>query len=452
MRIAFLGDGWVARDGLSNHWTKLILDQFSNDLTANVYYASRGLRSDQIMSQMDNLITSDPNIVILSCGRNDATTNNVDSTIQSVLNRVQYIYNECYKRNIKFIILSYSRITYPASSGDIEFTSSHDNYLSSLHNGLRDLAYDNNIQFCNLYVDDDLDENFNPQVFQPDKMHLNQLGMPILARNLAPYIQNVIDELKTSSTGSNLENTSTGDLIVENMVKEDTSLKSLVNAGKISSSFFKSLTSSSIDISRNINNSGSSSTTSGNNVARTSTRALSNDKEITYKYSTKSTEGGIINSSSEQELIGEGQIDDPELVVSFEKCKYIEQDTQHKCKYRDIDDRCIFDHCVWDKNELPRQTRKWYTQCIICTKVFSRDPRYMKAIICDSCLKRMQAAESLPFTCVNCGKKQNHPAIIMFSSICDYCTQHKLFNTCCKHFSMLPKGIHGINTNHEPIY
>ena len=262
MRIAFLGDGWVAKDGLSNHWTKLILDQFSKDLTASVYYAARGLRSDQIMSQIDSLITSDPHIVILSCGRNDATTSDVDNAIQAVLNRVQSIYNECYKRNIKFIILSYSRIAYPASSGDIELTEDHNNYLSSLHNGLRDLAYDNNIQFCNLYVDDDLDGNFNPQVFKPDKMHLNQLGMPILARDLAPYVQNAITELNTpTSTESNLETTPIGDLIVENMVQIDTSLKSLVNAGKISSSFFKDMTSS---INKAVN------TTIGLKVIRTS--------------------------------------------------------------------------------------------------------------------------------------------------------------------------------------
>lgn len=158
------------------------------------------------------------------------------------------------------------------------------------------------------------------------------------------------------------------------------------------------------------------------------------------------------SSNDESEMQGDGQIDDPEQVVSFEICKMLDKDDEHHCKYMDIANKCIFDQCIYDTEELPKFTRKWYTKCLICTEVFARDPRYMKAPFCDSCISRMQAAEKLPFTCVNCGKKQNHPAIIMFSSTCDYCTQHKLFNTCCLKFRMSPAGIYGVDTNHEPVY
>lgn len=164
----------------------------------------------------------------------------------------------------------------------------------------------------------------------------------------------------------------------------------------------------------------------------------------------------IIQSSIAQdqneELVGDGQIDDPELVVSFEICRMLDKDDDHHCKYMDIENRCIFDHCIYDTDELPRFTRKWYTKCIICTEVFARDPRYMKAPFCDSCISRMQAAEKLPFTCINCGNSQDTPSLIMFSSICDYCVQHILFNSCCLEFKMSPKGIHGVDTNHEPVY
>lgn len=162
-------------------------------------------------------------------------------------------------------------------------------------------------------------------------------------------------------------------------------------------------------------------------------------------------QASIMTNETSDQMEGDGQ--HPDEVVSFEICKMLDQDEDHHCKYMDIENRCIFDQCIFDTEELPKFTRKWYTKCVICMQPFARDPRYMKVPFCDSCLSRMQTAENYEgFTCLNCGKKQHTPSKIMFSSICDYCVEHILFNTCCAEFKMLPTGIAGVDTNHEPVY
>lgn len=153
------------------------------------------------------------------------------------------------------------------------------------------------------------------------------------------------------------------------------------------------------------------------------------------------------------ELIGDGQTKDPNLIVAFDKCCRLNEDTEHKCKFRDIDDRCAFEQCIYDGSELPTITKKFSTNCIICGEPFHMDPRYMKAHICTSCLGRLQLTEKLPFTCICCGRSQDRPALIPFSRICDYCVSHRLFVTCCENFTPSGSGIAGANIrNMDPIY
>ena len=157
-------------------------------------------------------------------------------------------------------------------------------------------------------------------------------------------------------------------------------------------------------------------------------------------------------ASNTKVLEGDGQ--HPDEIVAFEICKRVKANPEdNKCKYIDIDNRCTHDHCVWDEDESPMVTKKWFTECIICKKKFDRDPRDMRVPFCDTCIARMQKAEVLPFTCINCGKQQNHPSLIMFSSICDYCVKFKLFNNTCKHFEMTDNSTVGTGgvPNYEPI-
>ena len=111
-------------------------------------------------------------------------------------------------------------------------------------------------------------------------------------------------------------------------------------------------------------------------------------------------------------------------MLQFEECKY------HKeaCKYIDIYGNCMAENCLFDQEETPPLTKKYWTICTICKKKFSVDPREMREYFCQSCLDRIHAREVLPFTCVHCSKSQHHPAIIPFSGICDECFHNELFN------------------------
>lgn len=135
----------------------------------------------------------------------------------------------------------------------------------------------------------------------------------------------------------------------------------------------------------------------------------------------------------EKKLKGDFQdeLSNPDAIVAHDLCIRIQEDGDNECKFRDIDGRCAFEHCIYDGYELPNITKKFMTRCVICTKEFEMDPRFMKAHICTSCLQRIQKAEKLPFTCICCGTQQDKPSIIPFSSICDYCVSYKLFNTSC---------------------
>jgi hypothetical protein len=108
----------------------------------------------------------------------------------------------------------------------------------------------------------------------------------------------------------------------------------------------------------------------------------------------------------------------------FEQCKY----KRESCKYIDLYGNCMAENCLFDQEECPPLTKKYFTECIICKEKFCVDPRDMRAYICQSCLDRIHRVEVLPFECVHCGKLQHHPAIIPFSGICDECFHNELFN------------------------
>jgi hypothetical protein len=102
--------------------------------------------------------------------------------------------------------------------------------------------------------------------------------------------------------------------------------------------------------------------------------------------------------------------------VQFEPCD------QDKCVYIDDEKKtCTFETCVFENIELPQTAPIWKFKCSVCDEITARDPRNMRIRICDSCLRRMLAAEKKPFSCVFCGASQNHNSKIFLSGICYKC-------------------------------
>lgn len=98
----------------------------------------------------------------------------------------------------------------------------------------------------------------------------------------------------------------------------------------------------------------------------------------------------------------------------FEECD------KKECNFYSEDGRCSFETCIYD-NEFPVTKPTQSFKCKVCDNICYRDPREMKIMICDDCLRRIQATEKKPFTCVFCGKSQSHNSIIPISGICDKC-------------------------------
>lgn len=92
-----------------------------------------------------------------------------------------------------------------------------------------------------------------------------------------------------------------------------------------------------------------------------------------------------------------------------------------KCKYKDTNGYCIFEHCLIENRTLPPAMMIWYFECIICKTVDAIKPNEMKAHVCATCIQRMQAVEVLPFNCRWCGRTVNEPPPWMFSGICPVC-------------------------------
>jgi hypothetical protein len=148
-----------------------------------------------------------------------------------------------------------------------------------------------------------------------------------------------------------------------------------------------------------------------------SVRTSDNTESLAYEQNKKAA----FSKNGTKEVKGDNA---DRQMLQFEECKY------HKeaCKYIDIYGNCMAENCMFDQEETAPLTKKYWTICSICKEKFSVDPREMREYWCQSCLDRIHAREVLPFTCVHCGRKQNHPAVIPFSGICDYCFNHELFN------------------------
>ena len=148
-----------------------------------------------------------------------------------------------------------------------------------------------------------------------------------------------------------------------------------------------------------------------------SVRTSDNTESLAYEQNKKAA----FSKNGTKEVKGDNA---DRQMLQFEECKY------HKeaCKYIDLYGNCMAENCMFDQEETPPLTKKYWTICSICKEKFSVDPREMREYWCQSCLDRIHAREVLPFTCVHCGRKQNHPAVIPFSGICDYCFNHELFN------------------------
>ena len=148
-----------------------------------------------------------------------------------------------------------------------------------------------------------------------------------------------------------------------------------------------------------------------------SVRTSDNTESLAYEQNKKAA----FSKNGTKEVKGDNA---DRQMLQFEECKY------HKeaCKYIDLYGNCMAENCMFDQEETAPLTKKYWTICSICKEKFSVDPREMREYWCQSCLDRIHAREVLPFTCVHCGRKQNHPAVIPFSGICDYCFNHELFN------------------------
>jgi hypothetical protein len=147
----------------------------------------------------------------------------------------------------------------------------------------------------------------------------------------------------------------------------------------------------------------------------------------------------IIEQSSDNQMIG----DNPGAVMeSFSICPHAgefhdsEKDgykkVHHRCRYADMNNRCIRDHCMFDAKEAPKQAHRHWIHCMFCGAEHSIDPRQMTIPVCDKCLALFQEALNLPFTCMRCGKSQKWPSKAIFSRLCDDCWKTYMFNDCCK--------------------
>lgn len=148
---------------------------------------------------------------------------------------------------------------------------------------------------------------------------------------------------------------------------------------------------------------------------------------------------GIANTTSDQQLVGD---DHDKPLESFEQCKHMDYNytspdhpiVKHKCKYQDIYGRCTRDECVFDANETSKICEKHWDECVLCGNTITLPPHMLSIPFCDLCLARLRFAESLPFTCLLCGKSQNRPSKAPFSQICDDCFTNNIFNPNCIHW------------------
>ena len=101
----------------------------------------------------------------------------------------------------------------------------------------------------------------------------------------------------------------------------------------------------------------------------------------------------------------------------FEVCN---KNDGRNCKYCDNMGRCIFETCLFEE-ELPPQTLLWFFTCIACQEEDCITPRNMKIHFCKNCIKQLQTAQTLPFTCIICGRSQSTRGKGFGNQICDHC-------------------------------
>ena len=106
----------------------------------------------------------------------------------------------------------------------------------------------------------------------------------------------------------------------------------------------------------------------------------------------------------------------------FEKCPHLKE---YECKYIQLDGNCIFEHCIYEKKDEPKEALLHFSSCVFCHKAFAREPRANKIHICETCIQRINGLEVLPMKCRACGKTINKPELdYIFLGLCRNCVDN----------------------------
>ena len=151
----------------------------------------------------------------------------------------------------------------------------------------------------------------------------------------------------------------------------------------------------------------------------------------------------IIESTSDQKMVGDYQ---DQIMESWSLCPHVDEfydaekdgfrHVHHKCKFADMYNRCIKDHCFFDTNESPKIAHKHWINCAFCGGEHSIDPKQMAIPVCDKCLAMIQECLHMPFTCMKCGAKQKWFSKAIFSRLCDECWSIFMFNDACVNWEL----------------
>ena len=102
----------------------------------------------------------------------------------------------------------------------------------------------------------------------------------------------------------------------------------------------------------------------------------------------------------------------------FEICPHSDID----CRYRGMDNHCVYEHCVYDTKDTPKTNFLLFTFCKFCNEPFARDVKEMKIYVCDECLSRIQAVEDMTVAkCRACGNDIGTPTNWPMSGLCQQC-------------------------------
>lgn len=151
---------------------------------------------------------------------------------------------------------------------------------------------------------------------------------------------------------------------------------------------------------------------------------------------------GIMNTTTDQQFVGD---DHDKALESFGPCTHPEYnytsedypEVFHKCRHQDSFGRCTLDHCKYDGSESTKICEKHWETCVLCGNQLTLPPNMVNIPFCDRCLGRLRFAETLPFTCLLCGKSQQNPSKAPFSQICDDCFKNNIANDICIHWKQV---------------